>query len=215
MDLYSLPDELRQQVEEEIEPGETVRWLGQPEIKGFPWAVLYFTLWGIAWTVFLIVWLAVGGGFGSPPGPTEWVITASYTAVFILIGISMMWWPLSVRRCLRQRARRSAYLITDRRAIIFDRGFAGTELQYFEGVLLWSGEVHYLRDPRGGALRIRSFRPEDLTFIQPVLRANGSGDLILQHPTVDFPLGFYSIPHIQDAENQLRLLRKAVHVPSA
>lgn len=234
MDLYALPDPLRRQVEEELEPGETVRWLGQPEPQGFVWAALFPFLFAIPWTLFSLVWMMAAAGVlpgFAGPAPVPGAIQmdrlgfASFGIPFVLIGIGMLTSPWWIRRSLRRRAENSAYVITDRRAIVFDAGYTDSASSHLDNLMIFDPLPFLPLLLFRNEMRIRSFRADDLNSLERVQRKDGSGDVIIQRGRRAFwmpfpgamaapPAGFFSIPNVRDVERQLRALRESADVPT-
>jgi hypothetical protein len=149
----TLPQELRDQVDRELEPGEPLRWVEMPIPRLFTPASTGAFLFGIPWTAFALFWTG-GAAFGvskmgSNEGPwgLKWAFPL-FGLPFILIGLAMLsspWWA-------RRAARRTVYVITDRRAICFQGGWSTT---------------------------IRSYSPEQLSQVYRKERKDGTGDVII------------------------------------
>ncbi len=147
-----LPERLRRLVDDELEPGEDTIWLGQPlagRAARRTWGAVAF---GIPWTAFALFWTAGAAGFTWPTftGSGGWggfSFFPLFGLPFILIGCFMLSSPYWARR----NARRTAYVVTDRRAIVF----AG-----------------------GRATAIKSYRPDQLHQVSRTQRADGSGDVV-------------------------------------
>jgi hypothetical protein len=155
--LDSLPPDVRQRVEDELDPGERVTWAEQPDPKRYArgsWAIVLF---GIPWTAFAVFWMVMasgmlwmGGNAGDGPPAAFSVCFPLFGVPFVLIGLGMLSAPYWARRF----AAGTVYAITDRRAILFATGFRSRT--------------------------VKSYRPAELTRISRVERADGSGDLILE-----------------------------------
>jgi hypothetical protein len=108
---------------------------------------------------------------------------------FILVGLCMLASPLWARR----KAGRTLYVITDRRAIIFEGGWGIT---------------------------VRSFEPQGLTGLKRRQRSDGSGDLILDQKTWrdsdgdprTKDVGFFGIEQVKEVEDMLRRLASNARV---
>lgn len=114
--LTVLPRRLRELVEDELEDGETVRWLDRPIPRYFTTESIGAFLFAIPWTAFAVFWMFGAAGFKIPDfrgGPESFFCL--FGLPFVLIGLAMLSSPLWARRKLR----RTVYVITDRRAILF------------------------------------------------------------------------------------------------
>ena len=102
---------------------------------------------------------------------------------FILIGLGMLSSPYWMLR----RAKRMAYVLTDRRAIILSFG--------------WRSSAS-----------VRSFEPSGLTDLQRRERADGSGDLIFttdvssRGRNTSAAVGFVAIQNVKEVEDRVRRL---------
>ena len=218
MDLYSLPDPLQELATGEIASGERVRWAGQPAPRNtFPWVALGPVLFAIPWTLFALFWMGGASGvldFNQLNGigqlDTQKLVFSLFGIPFVLIGLAMLSSPFWIRRRMRRAASRTAYIITDRRAIVLDGGYYGDG---FLGSLL--GGVVRLA---GQGIRVSSYGPDKLEPVQRVQREDGSGDMIfgevrsssedsgrLQLATA----GFFSIPDVKEVEDLLKSLAES------
>ena len=187
MDSTTLPRELRSQVELELQSGERIMWMEQPVPGIFASRANGLVLFGIPWTAFAIFWTVTatrtftGGEFGN----MGWLF-ALFGVPFILIGMRMLTGPCWERR----RAARTAYVITDRRAMILEAGW------------------------RGG-MNVRSFDPPALRVdLQRKQNPNGTGDVIFKQElrrtnkgrarTIN--IGFLAVRDVKGVEEMVRAL---------
>jgi hypothetical protein len=191
-EFSSLPRELRSQVEMELQSGERIVWMDQPIPGHMARGTLGLIIFGIPWTAFAVFWtvMAAKGTSSMKGGAITWLFPL-FGVPFIFIGIGMLSSPYWARR----RAERMAYVITDRRAIIFQGG--------------WRGSIN-----------VRSFEPSTLKGdLQRKQHADGSGDLIFtqelrrgskgrQYTT---NIGFLAVREVKAVEEMVRTLaQKAV-----
>lgn len=174
-----LPQRLRSLVESELRPRERIAWLEQP-IPG------RMALWELPTMVFGIFWTAGSMSWwrDAYKMERELVWFSAFHLPFILIGFGMLSSPYWARRM----ALRSAYVLTDRRAILFTAG--------------WLGNV-----------TVRSFEAERLTILRCKKHADGSGDLVFAIDT-DYDdgstdVGFLAIRKVKVAEKLVRALKKS------
>ena len=150
-DAIELPPQLRSLVESELQSGERIIWMEQPIPGRMARMTLPIVLFGIPWTAFAIFWTA-GAAWSTSKmdhGPGLFSAFPLFGLPFILIGFGLLSSPYWARR----KARRSAYVLTDRRAVLFTAG--------------WRGSV-----------TVRSFEPERLTDLRRKQHTDGSGDLV-------------------------------------
>ena len=181
-DVSLLPIRLGTLVEREVEEGEHILWLAQPRAGRFAMRTLPVVLFGIPWTAFAIFWMAGASGFKIPDFKEGFDFFPLFGVPFVLIGLGMLSAPLWAIR----KAKGTAYVITERRAIIFEGGLS---------------------------TKVRSFGPEQLGGIERRERADGSGDIIIERSVTQgqngqtTEAGFFGIPNVQETE---RLLREMV-----
>jgi hypothetical protein len=186
-----LPEPIRQRVEAELRPGEGVRWVEQPIPGRVAWTALPTFLFAIPWTAFALFW--TWGAWGATCGgklTPEARMFPLFGIPFVLVGLGLFSSPL----WLMLGAKRTVYLVTDRRAVVIRGG--------------WAGNV-----------TVRSFEPEKLMDLRRDQREDGSGDLVFgqdvkvgskgREYTVDY--GFIAVPNAREAEEYVRAL--AHHAP--
>lgn len=189
IDSTTLPRDLRSQVELELQPGERVVWAGQPIPGRLARGSLGIVLFGIPWTAFSIFWvtMAAKGISKSNAGPIGWLFPL-FGVPFILIGIGMLSSPYWARR----NATRTAYVITDRRAIIFQARLRG-------GVSVRSFEPSVLKDLNRTQLTDGS---GDLTFAQELQRG-AKGRYYYSN------IGFQAVRDVKAVEEMVRALAQS------
>lgn len=180
----SIPWNLQEKIDRELEPAERVEWAGMPVPRFFTGHSIAAFLFAIPWTSFAIFWtVGAAGATGGSCGPRGFDFFPLFGIPFILIGVFLLLSPLWTY----QKARQTAYVITDRRAITFDGGWSTT---------------------------IRSYRPDALQNICRKERRNGRGDVILAHLVrsdgeggqLTEDLGFLHIDNPREIEQKLRQL---------
>ncbi len=175
----TLPAGLAELVSAELEPGERIRWLGQPLAPLFFFgAGIFAFLTGLAAAAFVAFILTSRAEFQLPA-----IGLAPFCgAIFLLLlagGLVLV--PISMRRT----ARRTAYVITDRRAFILDAS-------------AWR------------SIAFRSFGPAQLEGAHSDARRDGSGDLMFEPEWPDgdksTDKGFRAIPDVNDVAQLARQL---------
>lgn len=191
-DPFLLPGRLGDRLQDELGDNEHILWLGQPIPRRFALTSLPAVLFAIPWTAFALFWIAGASGFKVPDFSKGFDFFPLFGVPFVLIGLAMLSAPLWMIR----KAKRTAYVITDRRAIIFSGGFS---------------------------INIRSFSPEAFGNTERRQRADGSGDIVFADNlsyTGDNcrPIaraGFIAIPNVKEAERLLRDVAAAHQPPPA
>ena len=182
-DLWQLPPNLRTLVESELNDEEKIKWVGVPIPRRFAMRAIPIVLFGIPWTAFALFWMAGASGFRIPDFKQVTDLFPLFGIPFVLIGFGMLSSPYWMIR----KARKTAYVLTNVRAILFDGGFSTT---------------------------IRSFGPERLKDLRRKQRSDGSGDLIFERKhtrdsdgdrqTTDH--GFLAISDVKAVEDLVRQL---------
>jgi hypothetical protein len=181
--LSQMPLELRQLIRAEMQPGEALRWVGQPRSRTFLLATIPAVLFGIPWTAFSIFWTVAAAGFALPSfDRIGWsLIFPLWGVPFILIGFCMLSSPFWAMLA----ARRTAYVITDRRAIIFDWGWNRT---------------------------VRSVQPSSFKGLYRREKRDGWGDIILSETVARdsdgdrtrMEVSFVDVENVRDVEKLLK-----------
>ena len=189
----TIPAFLRELVNRELERDERIEWIGMPKPTFFTKTSTGAFLFAIPWTAFFLYALADNLGFPVVGGVgRREVPIAIFCLPFLLAGLGLLSAPLWTYR----KTLRSAYVITDRRAITFEAGFRPT---------------------------IRSYPPERLIYIYRTQRKDGSGDVVIEcRERVDSDgyrqieeLGFMHVRKAEEVERMLmRLAAKAVSLPA-
>jgi hypothetical protein len=217
-----LSQEVRNQIAAELESGERIRWQGQPVVgasaaKG-TWAMFIFA---IPWTAFAVFWtlgasgLLFGGGHANSGPLAIRIIFPLFGLPFIAVGVWMLTMPARAKKKIARMAERTAYVITDRRAIIFDAGFASGGA--LAGLVASSPLGSVMPE---GSLTVKSYRPAQLQQLARVLHKDGTGDIIFEEATVIHPVqnhsartmtmtqstGFKGIQNVAEVERMLKKL---------
>jgi hypothetical protein len=124
VDPMTIPSSLREAIVREMGPDEQMRWFGQPRPTTFLLGSLGLVLFGIPWTAFALFWTAGAAGFEVPDleNPGWELLFPLWGLPFIAVGLGMLSSPVwAIRRALR-----TAYLVTNKRAIIMEGGRSRT-----------------------------------------------------------------------------------------
>jgi hypothetical protein len=182
----NIPKELRRKIDNELQPREFIRWVEQPIPRFFTAASIAGILFGIPWTSFAIFWLWAALGFQLPDlreGLQPQHLFALFGVPFVIIGFGMLSSPLWVWWA----ARKTVYLVTDKRGISIQGGWYTT---------------------------IRSYLPYQLNDVYRIERADGTGDVIIairqwkdsNGDRRSEVIGFLGIRNPREVENMLRQL---------
>lgn len=183
----------------ELQPGESLRWTGQPDPARLAMKTLPTFLFSIPWTAFAVFW--VWGAAGNRmPDLTRWEwknIFPLWGVPFILIGLRMLTSPLWEYL----RASRIVYGVTDRRAFILQAGRSKS---------------------------VKSFSSVELANLERKEKSDGSGDLLFGKPEAEearrsrsfnfglpIPPGFYGIRELRMVEQLLLDIAKSQPSKSA
>lgn len=183
--ISNLPNDVATRVRDELQSGERVTWAGQPMPGRFARRSIGMVLFAIPWTAFAVFWVAAASRFTAPDFSHPFDFFPLFGVPFILIGLGMLTSPF----WMRLKARRTVYVITDRRAIILDGNL-------------------------GRSTTVRSFEPARLGDIRRVQRPDGSGDLVFERTysidrrggrhTTDH--GFLAIENVKNVEGLIQQL---------
>ena len=179
--LWDLPESLRSMVEAELDLSEKIAWIGRPRGRRSMLKALPLVLFGIPWTAFVLFWIAGAAGFGLPDFNDPFDFFPLFGTPFLLVGIGLLTSPLWIA----WNARRTVYVVTNRRAILFEGGLSTT---------------------------VRSYGPECLKSLQRSQRRDGSGDLVFERELslntkgyqVPRLIGMFGIPDVRNVERLMR-----------
>ena len=184
-----LPRETAALVDAELRPEERIVWVGQPIPGRFARKSIGMVLFGIPCTAISVLWMIATAIMLAQESDGARVFFDFFFPLlglpFLFLGIAMLFSPYWLRR----NARRTAYVITDQRALILNaRGWRGVAL--------------------------RSFEPEQLTTLKWRQNRDGSGDIIFARQWILDPegnrfahIGFFAIANVKQVENLIRELR--------
>jgi hypothetical protein len=180
----SLSPELEALVAPEIESTEHIVWIGQPIPSRYARLNLSFTIFGILWTTFFLFVIAFSCGFKVPNLSQKNVYFSLFCIPFLLCGIPWLLAPYWMFRL----ARRTAYVITDRRVLTI-------------ACRPWGVTVH-------------SFEPTRLSDVKRTQYNDGSGHLVFHR---EYPIDrhgdatiiefrIFAVPNVKEVEGHVRKL---------
>ena len=181
-----IPKDLQKKIDKELQLGESIRWVEQPVPRFFTASSIGSVLFGIPWTSFAIFWMYGASGFQLPnlrDGLQPQHFFALFGVPFVLIGFGMLSSPLWAW----QTARKTVYLVTNKRAISIKSGSTAI---------------------------IRSYVPEQLQDIYRKERSDGTGDVIIalrkwkdsDGDQRSEEIGFLGVRNAQEIEKLLKQL---------
>lgn len=187
-----IPYEIQKMIDSELSSGERVTWSGQPLPARLARRAIPVVLFGIPWTAFAIFW-TVSASRMTNHGKTEaggifsffHVFFPLFGLPFVLIGLGLLSSPYWAWRM----AKRTAYVLTNKRAIVFASGFRGS-------------------------VTVRSFEPERLTDLNRKQNPDGSGDVVFTQDTRrdndgarhSTDVGFLAVQDVKAVEDRVRSL---------
>ena len=150
IDRLQIPADLREKIDRELVPGEVIRWIDQPIAQFFTLGTIVMVPFGFFFTVFALLWMWVASGSGAlfMNGFTPEMLLSLFGVPFLLGGVLILYSPFKVKK----DALKTAYIITDRRAILF--------------------EGH-------SPMTIRSYLPNQLQNVYRQENKNGSGNVMI------------------------------------
>lgn len=186
VDLHSLPTELRGLVQNELDRGEEVVWVDQPDPRAAGKGYLAVQLFAIPWTLFAVFWICGAAGFKVPDFNKGFDLFPLFGIPFVLVGIGMLSAPIWAKKM----ARKSVYVLTNRRALVFKKQFS--------------------------SMSIRSFDPDQLHDLERNQRPDGTGDLIFKREVTGHgdngpnigSVGFMAIANVKQVEDLVETLVK-------
>lgn len=150
-----LPDGLRQTVEQELKPGETIRWIEQPIGRVFTPVTAGLLVAGLlglgCFGYFTYTWWTMPWGSDARLDSfSQWIKLGGLLVGGLCLLISCV--PLAMPWLTWKAARQTVYLITNQRALIFQGG---------------------------GKTTIHSYSPTHVREAYRNQRADGSGDVVI------------------------------------
>jgi hypothetical protein len=116
-----LPDDLRSEVEEELQTGERIVWIGQPVPRVVFWRNILYAVMGVVLLGLggFAILLALGKAALLQDFGEHGLVFFAGAAGFTIAGVCLVLVPFSKSR----RARRDVYLLTNKRAIVWTQEF--------------------------------------------------------------------------------------------
>lgn len=195
-----LPEHLASRLERELDGGEALLWVGQPDARrvarsqwlpglvlaGLMMALGLGMLFGVLDSLETLRRADEAGGVPARDIRAARNFMWSGGAIGVLLHLPMVWVLFFERGRLRRVARNTVYAVTPARAIML---YVGTRKTVE-----------------------RDYRADELTHLLRKERADGSGDLVFENarggrprpPSQGGPHGFYAVPDVLDLEKLLR-----------
>ncbi len=177
-ELWQLPRRLRTLVEDELNDGEKIVWIGQPISTRFAMGSIPAVLFGIPWTAFALFWVCAAAQFQIPDFKEGFDWFPLFGIPFVLIGFALLSTPFWMMR----KAWKTVYVLTTSRAILFDGGFSTTIRSFRPDRML---DLHRKQRADGSG---------DLIFERTLFHDNESGRQTVDH-------GFLAIPDVKAVED--------------
>jgi hypothetical protein len=182
-ELGKFPDGLRAAIKSALDSGERIVWVGRPHPRHYVVQTIPLLLFAVPFTLIPAMMIAPDVGLHIPGVSLGENQSGWFAVPFLIIGVGLLATPFWAVRI----ARRTGYVLTDRRAIIFD------------GVRPWT---------------IYTFLHDRLRNLNRTERRDGSGNLIFlksveqNSPGNPEPTerGFMAIPNVKQVEELVRRL---------
>jgi hypothetical protein len=144
--------ELRNAIRAELAPGERVAWIGGPRPARWICMAVLLVLPGIPWTAFFLYTVCTAWE------RSAWHVAGTFLSIFfVAIGLFLLSSPIWLRRY----ALRTAYVVTDRRVVIFTGRFTGIHARSFPPESLTSLECYEYRGGAGHLVFARDLHEDD------------------------------------------------------
>lgn len=177
-----LPEKLQALLNQELQPGETLRWSGQPCPGRHVRRAIPISFAGI---VVAIIGLACANGFKIPDLRHGNITLTFFSAIPLLVALILLLAPLWSYLC----ARHTVYAVTSNRALILHPGLCGN----IKIRSLGPGILHDI---------IRTQKPDgsgDLVFVHDTANPKDQKHAV--------PIGFFGIPDVREVERLLTTMR--------
>ena len=102
-------------IKNEVRTKERIIWSDKPRPTSLARRGIPLAIFGIPWTAFSVFWVFAASGFSFPSFSKGWDFFPLFGIPFVLIGFGLLSAPL----WMGLRANKTAYVLTDKRAIIF------------------------------------------------------------------------------------------------
>ncbi len=182
----SLNLDAQRTAQSELEAGENLLWVGQPDPKRLALQGLPIALFGIVFTAFAVFWifnaLNITSGMPRSGGFNFFPL---FGIPFLLIGLGLVSSPLWMHR----KGSQTVYAVTNKRLLIITGG---------------------------GSRSVQSFDDSSIGNIERVERSNGSGDIVFAQKVSNYRdsdgdsrtrierIGFFGIPDVRSVEKLVR-----------
>jgi hypothetical protein len=174
--MMNIDFEAQQTAQAQLEAGERLLWHGRPDPKRQLLGSLAVMLFGIPWTAFALFWTGAASGLIWGDRQLGWhSLFGLFGVPFVLVGLGMLTSPYWTY----QKAQRTVYAITNRRAMII----SGTRTR-----------------------KIQSFAGPDIGLIERTERTNGKGDVMFATITGNKNMQRIGFTGITDARRVEQLL---------
>lgn len=127
-----IPQDLKMKVDRELEPGERISWIDMPNPTFFTPRSKTLFIFAIIWTLFTVFWIRTAAELLAPNFKEVSGLVPLIGLPFLLIGIGILLTPLFAR----YKTLKTVYVITNRRALIYEGGWSETVLSYPPAKLL-------------------------------------------------------------------------------
>lgn len=183
-----VPADWDSRIRSELRLGEKLVWVGQPRPAHFARQALPITAFAVVWTALSSVFFVILNVYGTSGrnGQQDPGFVLIVTSLFVLIGVGL----LSIPYWLRRQAKHTYYVLTDRRAILWEcRWFGNAEVRSYSPEHLT--EMFRVEYPRGGDLVFR-----ERVVMSQTSRSNDRSE-VQQH-------GFMGIDNVHEIEALVR-----------
>lgn len=116
--MTNMDHQLYRLVSEELQSGEKIEWMGQPQPGGYAMGSLKIFFFAIPWTLFSLFWIAAAAEFSVPDFQEVSDFFPLLGLPFLLIGLGLLTRPLADYF----KAYKIVYVITTMRIVIIQFG---------------------------------------------------------------------------------------------